>query len=184
MRFAEAPYQTRVSSRTMIRLIERRRFTLAGLMIVVAASALFLGGGLWGSKMWARHKVAMREAEQHARQVRLWRYCVQSANGEGAPVSVTRTELNEGWRRSLQSQGYDTTRRYFYGWYLAYNPWEANKAPRDPRFEELMAICRERLAYHERMWRKWSRASWTPWTRFEPDPPMPPVLEPDVSQSY
>jgi hypothetical protein len=60
----------------------------------------------------------------------------------------------------------------------------ARKFPIDPLFEELMVICRERVAHHERMQRTWARTAWMPSVRFEPDPPKPPVGEPDVSQSY
>jgi hypothetical protein len=87
-------------------------------------------------------------------------------------------------RRYLEEYGYDATRSYFYDWYLGYNPHDALKYPPDPLLEELMGVCRERLAYHERMRRKWARYAWMPWVRFEPDPPKPPVGEPDVSQSY
>jgi hypothetical protein len=58
------------------------------------------------------------------------------------------------------------------------------KFPIDPLFEELMVVCRKRVAYHERMRRTWARTAWMPWGRFEPDPPKSPVGEPEVSQSY
>jgi hypothetical protein len=56
------------------------------------------------------------------------------------------------------------------------------KFPIDPLFEELMVVMR--VAYHERMRRTWARTAWMAWGRFEPDPPKPPVGEPEVSQSY
>ena len=107
-----------------------------------------------------------------------------SAREPGAPVAVTRIPITGHWRQRLEENGYDTTQPYYYDWYLGYNPHETLKVPIDPHFEELMVVCRERQAYHERMWRKWARAAWMPWLRFEPDSPKPPVGEPSVNQSY
>lgn len=168
----------------MIRFAARPRLTIRRLMIVIAVFALILGGCPWIAKMWDRHKEAEREASLHANESKVWSYSISVSKGAGAPVAVTRTPITGQWRQHLEENGYDTTQPYYYDWYLGYNPHEALKVPIDPLFEELMVVCRERVAYHERMRRKWARAAWMPWFRFEPDPPKPPVGEPDVSQSY
>ena len=41
--------------------------------------------------------------------------------------------------------------------------------------DEILALCRERVEYHERMRRKWSRAAWFPWQTVELDEPEPPI---------
>jgi hypothetical protein len=154
------------------------------LMILVAIVGLSLGAGLWGSKMWVPHKEAERWASHHAGESVRWSNLVRVSKGIAAPVSVSRTPIAGLRRQQLEKDGYDTTQPYFYDFYLGYNPADALKFPVDPLFEELMVVCRERVAYHERMRRTWAWTAWMPWVRFEPDPPKPPVGEPDMSQSY
>jgi hypothetical protein len=168
----------------MIRFAVRPRLTVRMLMIVVGIFGLFFGGSLWVAKMWDRHQKAEREASRHASECIRWSTDIRDSKGIAAPVVVTRIPITGRWRQQFEENGYDTTQPYFYGWYLGYNPHDALKHSIDPLFEELMVVCRERLAYHGRMRRKWARIAWMPWVRFEPDPPMPPVSEPDVSQSY
>jgi len=35
--------------------------------------------------------------------------------------------------------------------------------------DEILAVCRDQVEFHERMRRKWSRAAWFPWQPVEPD---------------
>lgn len=50
--------------------------------------------------------------------------------------------------------------------------------------DEIRAICRARVAYHERMSVRWSAASWLPWSDPGPDGPVPPVRTVVRDQSY
>ena len=162
----------------------RPRLTIRMLMIVVAICGLALGGWLWLARIWPRHQEAERRALEHARESKQWSRRIVDSKGVAAPVSVTRTPIKGLLRKNLETYGYDTTRPYYYQWHLGYNPDDARKYPIDPLLEETLVVCRERVAYHDRMRRKWARAAWMPWIRFEPDAPKPPIGEPDVSQSY
>jgi hypothetical protein len=168
----------------MIHFAVRPRLTVRMLMLLIAVFGLFFGGGLWVARMWPRHIEAEREASRHAMESKLWSNRILESKGIAAPVAVTRIPITDLWRQHFENDGYDTTQPYFYHWYLGHNPQDALEFPIDPHFEELMLVCRARVAYHERMRSKWTRAAWMPWLRFEPDPPKPPVGEPDVSQSY
>lgn len=83
------------------------------LMILVAIVGLSLGGGLWGSKTWVRHKEAERWASHHARESMRWSNLVRVSNGIAAPVSVSRTPIEGLLRQQLELDGYDTSQPYF-----------------------------------------------------------------------
>jgi hypothetical protein len=170
----------------------RQRLTIRRLMILVAVIGLALGGWIaaarwWdrqGRQWWQRRGEAQAEAARQAMDVRRWSNLIRNSRGQAAPVSVTRIPIRGLLRENLKAVGYDISRPYFYASYLGYNPNDALKYPPDPHLEEWLAVCRERAEYHDRMRRKWASYAWTPWVRFDPDPPMPPVGDPDVSQSY
>jgi hypothetical protein len=50
------------------------------LMILVAIVGLSLGAGLWGSKLWVRHKEAERWASHHAGESMRWSNRTDAAN--------------------------------------------------------------------------------------------------------
>lgn len=153
-------------------------------MILIAIFGLFLGIGIGVARLWPRHVEALRASSEHAMEAKRWSYLLHESRGPAAPVSVTRIPMTARLRANFEPYGYDTTRPYFYRWYLGYNPHDAQKHPPDPLLEELMAVCRERADHHERMRRKWAWYAWMPWVPFEPDPPKPPIDDPTVSQSF
>ena len=169
----------------MVRLALRTRLKLRDLMIAVALIGLLLGGSALSIiKARDHYREAMLMATQHRMAFAQWSSILDTSKTVAAPVTVTRIPITGLMKQHLESDGYDTSQPYFYQFYLGYNPHDAQKLPPDPHFEDLMAVCRERVSYHSRMWRKWLRVAYTPWVRLESDPPRPPVGEPAVSQSY
>lgn len=160
-----------------------RRPTVRRLMIIVAACALTLGGGIWMVAMWKESRIRREMALRHTPEAAQWSRIAQLSDERR--IAVQRHRILAPKRDYLQAMGYDVHRPYTYDGEIIDDADTAALARSQEEFRgEFTAICRERADYHERMLRKWNRAMWLPWTRVDPDTPRPPVEFSVGSQSY
>jgi hypothetical protein len=149
------------------------------LMIAIASVGLILGSGLWVARVWPivieRRQAASIEGFWAANWLRI------SGLSERSLVIVKRLPITPVWKESLERDGYDTSRPFYY-WYGVFDTsayeGHLDVALRNSHEQyrgELTAICRERAEYHKRMQRVFLRGAWLPWTRLEDFPPRPPV---------
>lgn len=160
----------------MCRIISfrKRRLTISRLMLLIAASGLALGGGIWAYKVWPEVEHRRLRAAVHAKEARTW--AENTAATERMEVTIHRRPRTE-----LKSDKYSSKSEHFYSFHRTHEGNSIkvffNNHYRPGYREGLSAVCRERAEYHDRMRRKWARAVWTPWVVVEPDPPLPPVYE-------
>ena len=153
----------------------RPQIRLIALMVGIAVIGLVLGAVAWswrsGPRIAALRRAAsaQRASAQHWRQVAGWidNPCLRAkryANGPGVLY-----EYN--------GDHYDQRYPYIYELDLDMYPQaeEQREFIRRHR-DEILALCRERVAYHERL-RDWcSFAVWAPWSD-PPKEPAPPIIE-------
>lgn len=162
----------------------RPRIRLVGAMIGIAAVGLGLGGAAWVRSAWPEVEARRQAAAACASRARYWR---QVAGWIDDP----RLRI---WRSPNSPGTYDDTdggqafdQRWPHAYTLALDSVPQGEDQREfvrRHRGEILALCRARVAHHERMSGRWSAAAWTPWTDPGPDAPVPPIVTRAVDQSY
>lgn len=158
------------------------RVSLAGSMIGIAMIGLILGGAAWLRSAWPRVEARSRAAVRHRSEALRWR---QVPGWIDVPGLSARSYPNS--ERPTGGTRIDGHPPSIYQ--ITHDRSPAGKVEREfvrSHRDEILALGRDRVAYHERMSGRWRFAAWAPWTT-DPTPgdPEPPIYwgEP-VDQSY
>jgi hypothetical protein len=155
----------------------RPQIRLVGLMLGIAVIGLVLGGVAWFRPAWPEIQARRQYAANHEAMAKYWRR---------VPSWIDNPLLSA--RRHPNSDGvhYDGRQPYVYRLHLYWSPeGEAQHESVRRHRAEILALCRDQVAYHERMRDRWSWAAWSPWSDPGFDEPDPPITVGEVvDQSY
>ena len=134
----------------------------------------------------------MKQAELHRRNATIWNEAADAFQGRPELVFGSSGQHLYKWS-SPRPTGtladptrFDTTRgshEYSYGDHHWLGPPVADRSDSDFR-TDMIAVCRERGAYHQRMQQKWAGSARFFWLDVEPDPPAPPIVYEPTGDSY
>jgi len=153
-------------------VIHNPRFSVARLMGLIAIVGFILGGARWIDAM--RPKVAQRRAmaRKHETEIKRWKEMTGWVDKPEVELVIRPNES----RDSPNPDPRHPARYFWLEFYVVALPRTevAREFVRRHR-DDILALCRERVEYHERMRRKWLRAAWFPFMLVEPDGPKPPI---------
>jgi hypothetical protein len=161
------------------------RLRLASLTLILVGLSLTVAGLVLGPHYLHRRELALREAARHEKDAERWQRLIDATEARRAEVKVTKSRIAPSSRSRLWDEGYDVSEPFFFEWTLEGYP-PGTKTWTDLNFADLINICRERVAYHERMNQKWRSYASMPWVEFVADGRRPPVSEPamPLNESY
>jgi hypothetical protein len=159
--------------------------------LVVAVLAGVMAVGRWVASVHPENTRRMKQAERHRTAATMWQQVAESRERRPELVHIS------GYRLYLwvaprptgtlaDSNRFDTMRgahQYYYGDICWLGPPAGDRSEAEFR-KDLIAVCRERQAYHQQMQQKWQTyASWF-WLDVEADPPGPPVVYEPTGDSF
>lgn len=157
--------------------VRRPQIRLAGLMLGIAVIGLVLGGVVWLRSARPEIQTRRQYAANHEAMAQYWRR---------VPGWIDDPRLSARRYPNSGGEHYDGRPPYVYSLHLYWSPQgQARHESVRRHRDEILALCRDQVAYHERMRDRWALAAWTPWTHPGFDEPEPPItVGRVVDQSY
>jgi hypothetical protein len=165
--------------------LPRFRFTVRGLMVVVAVAALLIFAGLWSSRMARMARIYRAEATRHTLMQTTFARAKVFQERRLASLESDAGRKKEAWAASvrreeerIQGLPRDSKRRAAYEEVISENAriFEASQR-RWAKFIDMQSSdlkhSDELIEYHTFLVEKYERAARYPWLPVEPDPPEP-----------
>jgi hypothetical protein len=170
----------------------RKSMTVATLLLAVAVLAGVMAVGRWVASVHPENIRRMKRAESHRRNSTMWAEVADAIEGRPELVYALTKQHYYVWSSPrptgtlADSARFDATRgshEYSYGDHHWLGPPVGDRTDAEFR-KDLIAVCRERAAYHQKMQQKWASYARFFWLDVEPDPPAPAVIYEPTGDSF
>jgi hypothetical protein len=162
----------------------RKPPTVATLLLVVAVLAGLMAIGRWVAAVHPEAARRTKRAEAHRKEAIAWGQFADAFERRPELVYAPTQQHYYVWSSPrptgnlANSARFDATRgqnEYCHGDLRWLGPPVGDR--KDAEFRrDLIAVCRERSAFHQRMDHKWASSVRFFWLDVEPDPPAPPIV--------